>query len=145
MRIEEVLSEAQEARIVDAIRAAEARTSGEIRVLLEPDCDGDALARAKKVFAKLGMHRTARRNGVLIYVAFESRTCAIFADEGLFAATEPDFWKREIEAMVARFRAGDVEGGLMHAVADVADVLAAQFPPDAISTADNELSDAISR
>ncbi|HET7875067.1 MAG TPA: TPM domain-containing protein, partial [Methylomirabilota bacterium] len=62
---------------LEAMRAAiartEAQTSAEIRLHLEPRVpranNGDALIRARQVFAHLGMHRTARRNGVLIYLA----------------------------------------------------------------------------
>jgi uncharacterized membrane protein len=70
-------------RIVAAIRAAEARGRGEIRVHLSREAVGDAQAAAVEVFERLGMTATAERNGVLIYVAPRSHTYAVIADRGL--------------------------------------------------------------
>ena len=60
--------------MVDAIRKAEAGTSGEIRVYLERKHKGDALSRAAKVFHKIGMTKTRHRNGVLIYLALDRKS-----------------------------------------------------------------------
>src|SRR2546429_3424676 len=82
------LSETDLGAITEAIKAAESRTSAEIRVHLERRLGRgffgrkrvDALARARAVFAKLGMHRTAERHGVLIYLAVDERTLAVVGD-----------------------------------------------------------------
>src|SRR5262249_26316728 len=78
--------------IAGAIRAAESRTSAEIRVHLERRVPRrlfrrrhDVLARARQVFRRLGMHRTADRHGVLIYVAVMERRLAVVGDEGIHA------------------------------------------------------------
>ena len=58
------------ARVEAAIRAAEARTSGELRVAVARFFLGHDVRRAaEKTFQRLGIHRTKRRNGVLIFVA----------------------------------------------------------------------------
>ena len=71
---------------LEAIRAAiastEDLTSGEIRIHLDPVCPDDPLGRARAVFETLGMHRTAARNGVLIYVSIEDRKLAVIGDVG---------------------------------------------------------------
>ncbi|NOX88964.1 MAG: TPM domain-containing protein, partial [Calditrichaeota bacterium] len=66
----------QKKQIVDAIKEAEKETSGEIRLHIESKCKGDPLERAIKVFQKLKMHKTALRNGTLIYLALNNKKFA---------------------------------------------------------------------
>ena len=63
--------------MVVAIQKAEKNTSGEIRIHIENHFTGNILDRAAKVFAQLKMHKTALRNGVLIYVALQDHQLAI--------------------------------------------------------------------
>ncbi len=79
------LTEEQEERIIDAITRAEADTTGEIRVHIEFDCKGDPLKRAAKLFHRLKMDRTRRRNGVLLYIASKARKVAVYGDSGITA------------------------------------------------------------
>src|SRR5437763_674115 len=70
MRTHRFLRELEHDRIVNAIKAAEAKTSGQIRVFLQRrKFEEDAVPRAQKKFFQLGMDRTAQRNAVLIFVA----------------------------------------------------------------------------
>jgi uncharacterized membrane protein len=56
--------------VEQAIRAAELRTSGEIRVAVARSWFwGDARAAAERQFRRLGVSQTRARNGVLIFVA----------------------------------------------------------------------------
>ncbi|MBA3664646.1 MAG: TPM domain-containing protein, partial [Bacteroidetes bacterium] len=73
----------EQQKLTNAIAEAELKTSGEIRVHIENFCLGNELNRAQKLFTKLGMHKTVKRNGVLIYVAALSRKVAIVGDEGI--------------------------------------------------------------
>ena len=77
------MSEADLDRVARAVAEAEARTSAEIRVHLDARCPGDPMAQAVKVFERLGMHRTAERHGVLIYVAVGDRRLAVIGDTGI--------------------------------------------------------------
>ena len=61
-------------RIVAAIREAEARSRGEIRVHVAEREVADPRAEAAAVFERLGMADTAERNGVLLFVAPESQS-----------------------------------------------------------------------
>ena len=121
------------AAIVQAVHAAEEGTSGEIRVHLERvvrrprGAAPDALARAREVFAQLGMHKTARRNGVLIYLAVEDRKVAIVGDEGIHARVGDAGWDRLRDAMVERLRRGEARAAVVEAVRDVGSVLARHF------------------
>jgi uncharacterized membrane protein len=130
-----VLTEADLDAVVAAVRQAERRTAAEIRVHVERRVahgvrrrTGDAMTRARQVFAALGMHRTSHRAGVLIYLAVEDRKLAIVGDEGIHARVGDEYWTAVRDAMVARLRSGSVRDALVWAVGEVADTLARLFP-----------------
>ena len=68
-----LLPSADRKRIVAAIHTAEHATSGEIRVHVQQRCGEDPQRDAVQIFERLGMTRTAARNGVLIFLALTSR------------------------------------------------------------------------
>ncbi len=134
---------AEQNRIVAAIQQAEHETSGEVRIHVEGRCPGEAYARAREVFAGLGMHRTKRRNGTLIYLAVQDRKFAVVGDDGIHAVVPPAFWEQVRDAMAADFRRGRFCEGVCHGVAAIGQHLKAYFPwdpsdrdelPDEIST-----------
>jgi len=57
--------------ILEAIKKAESKTSGEIRVHVEDYCNHLVLDRAAQVFEKLEMNNTKERNGVLFYISVQ--------------------------------------------------------------------------
>jgi uncharacterized membrane protein len=134
--------------ITDAIGRAEATTSAELRVHLErrvhrlPGQRADALRRAHKVFAHLGMHLTAERHGVLIYLAVEDRKLAIVGDAGIHQRVGDRYWEHVRDLMIARLRESRPLDAVLTGIAEVARVLAEHFPrrPDDR----NELSDQVS-
>src|SRR5437660_9884194 len=70
--------------ITDAIGAAEGETSGEIRVHIQPKATGgDARYVAERTFERLGMTKTALRNGVLLFIASEENSFVILGDKGI--------------------------------------------------------------
>ncbi len=144
MNIEDAISAEQEARVVEAIRLAELNTSGEVKVHLERFCKGDALDRAKVKFAKLNLHKTELRNAVLVYVAIEDRKAAIFGDEGIHCKVTTEYWKEELDVMLAHFKNGDIVGGLIQVVTDIGEKLKAEFPYDT-KTDINEVGNEITR
>jgi len=130
-----VLSDADLDAIVAAVREAESRTSAEIRVHLERRIahglrrrTTDPMERARQVFAALGMHRTAQRSGVLVYLAVEDRKLAIVGDEGIHARVGDDYWNTVRDRMVERLRAGALRGAVVGAVTEVGAALARVFP-----------------
>lgn len=141
-----LLTDADLDALGDAVRHAEARTSAELRVHLERrlprGARGDTLARAREVFARLGMQRTAGRNAVLLYLALDDRRLAIVGDDAVHARVGDRVWARLRDLMVERLRAGQPREALLVAIADVADLLARHFPrrPDDR----NELDDSVS-
>jgi uncharacterized membrane protein len=136
------LSEAGLDAVSRAIAGEEARTSAEIRVHLDHHCSGEAMARAVAVFERLGMHRTAARHGVLIYVSVGDHKLAVLGDLGIHERVGQAYWERLVEAVLAHFRDERPRDGLLHAVGEVGAILARHFPrrPDDV----NELSDQVS-
>jgi len=144
------LSEPDFDAIAGAIRAAETRTSAEIRVHLERRVPRrlfrrrhDALARAQRVFRRLGMHRTAERHGVLIYIAVEERRLAVVGDEGIHARVGDTHWNEVRDLMIEILREkGPPRRALERAIETLGRALAEHFPrrPDDR----NELSDDVS-
>lgn len=114
--------------IVEAIRNAEARTSGEIRLHVEGRCPGDPGLRARVLFAALGMHRTASRNGVLLYLAVRDRKFAVVGDEGIHRAVPERFWEEVVAEMECDFRAGLFFDGMCRTINRVGAELARHFP-----------------
>ncbi|HZP38931.1 MAG TPA: TPM domain-containing protein [Methylomirabilota bacterium] len=127
--------------VAEAIAAAEAHTSAEIRVHLDHRCPGEPMARAVAVFEQLGMHRTAARHGVLIYVSVADHKLAVLGDVGIHERVGQPYWERLVERVLADFRARRPREGLLHAVREVGAVLARHFPrrPDDV----NELPDQV--
>jgi uncharacterized membrane protein len=130
-------------RIVDAIRAAEARSRGEVRVHVARGAVEDAQAAGAAQFEALGMARTAERNGVLVFVAPASQRFAVIGDAGIHDRCGPAFWAEVGAAMEAAFREGRFTEGIVAAVGTVGEALARHFPPTGAADA-NELPDDVS-
>src|SRR5450432_2982296 len=92
-----------------AVRAAEQRTSGEIRVALARfHFWGDVRRAAERAFRSLKMDRTRHRNGVLIYVAPRRREFAVVGDIGIHARVESTFWAELAGKLSVAFKADDL-------------------------------------
>lgn len=115
-------------RIVAAIAAAEKKTSGEIRVHVHHASVADPIASGKKVFEKLGMTKTAEKNGVLVFVAPRSKSFAILGDSGIHEKCGDDFWSETAAAMSDHFRKEDFSGGIVATVEALGSELAEHFP-----------------
>lgn len=123
-----IFNEQEQQLISDAIEEAERFTSGEIRVCMEKTCSEPVLDRAANYFAKLGMDKTAKRNGVLIYLATDDHKFAIIGDSGINRLVPHDFWDSTKEAMRAHFKEGDLTGGLVSGIKLAGKQLQTYFP-----------------
>lgn len=147
MRPDRFLTADQQMTVVNAVILAEKGTSGEIRIHIDGRCNGDPVKRAEEVFGKLGMHRTELRNGVLIYLACNSKVFAIVGDKGINDIVPEGFWTDITEMMGNEFRNGRFAEGLEKAAVMVGEKLKEYFPyqtddvneqPDDISFGDDE-------
>ncbi len=127
-------------RIENAIREAERRTSGEIRVSVSRFFWGDVRRVGERAFQRLGMTATRERNGILFFIVPARRRFVILGDEGIHAKVGQDFWERVAAAVSERLRKGDFTEGLVHGIETVGEQLAVYFPFDPATDA-NELPD----
>jgi len=139
---EEKFTKEQKQQIVSAIKEAELKTSGEIRVHIENKCSKDVLDRAAELFATLKMHKTKERNGVLFYMAINDHKFAILGDAGINAKVDDNFWDETKEKMLNLFKEGKVSEGLSTGIAMAGEQLKYHFPWQTDDV--NELSDDIS-
>lgn len=132
----------QQEAIVRAIGEAEHATSGEIRVHLETSCKADVLDEAAWLFRKVGMHKTADRNGVLIYFAIKERRFAIIGDTGINSVVPLGFWDEIRDHMKKRFSENMFTEGLTEGIIMAGMQLKEHFPHSKDDI--NEITDTIS-
>ncbi len=142
MKLDDFLTPDEQQRIVAAIAEAERKTSGEIRVHITPRCEGDPLEQAREVFAQLEMYKTRQRNGILLFLAFESRKFAIVGDEGIDRVVPDDYWDSERDTLVGFLKRGEAARGIEGVINSFGEKLKAHFPIEADDT--DELSNEIS-
>ena len=142
-KIEKFLSADDEAEIIEAIRLAEKATSGEIRIHIESTSAADAMHHATEVFQKLEMDKTQARNGVLIYIAVESKVFVILGDKGINDVVPENFWNSTKELMQEHFKKGEFRSGIVAGIEKAGEQLQKYF---LWTEGDkNELSDEISK
>ena len=137
------MSEEGRGQVVAAIGDDERLTSGEIRVHLEPKCKlNSPCERDAEVFAELKMHETRLRNGVLIYIAFDSKKFAIIGDQGINEKVPDNFWEEEKELLKSYLIHNQAADGLCKVIGLIGDRLSEFFPIEHDDV--NEQSDEIS-
>jgi len=142
-RKKEFYTDEEKESIVDAVRHAEQRTSGEVRVFVEHHCKYvNAIDRAIEIFGVLQMDKTALRNAVLVYVATKDRQLAILGDEGIHKKVGDAYWENEVKKMIGAFNRDNVAEGIRQCVLNVGEALCTHFPYDK-DTDKNELPDDI--
>ncbi|TNE74082.1 TPM domain-containing protein [bacterium] len=142
MAVEGFLSDSEEQAVVEAITAAELKTSGEIRLHVENRCKGDAIERVKKVFSELGMYNTKDRNAVLIYIALLDHKLVVWGDEGIHTQVGQHFWDSEVAAILNAFKNKRFKEGLVDLILHIGEKLSSLFPhqKDDIDELDNSIS-----
>jgi uncharacterized membrane protein len=142
MRTKEFLSKLEHDRIVQAIRDAESKTSGEIRVYVQRGkLDIDPLIVAQKKFQRLGMHKTRERNAVLIFVAPRAHKFAVVGDKAIHEKCGEQFWQHVVSAMRAHFQNEKFSRAIVEGIEEIGKLLAAHFSRTSANA--NELSDEI--
>jgi uncharacterized membrane protein len=142
-RVEDFLTAQDEQQVIAAIKSAEMNTSGEIRVHLEKSTKKPPLERSKEVFCYLKMNETTLRNGVLFYVAVDSKQFAIYGDKGIYEKVSHGFWDEERDLVISHFSQQKNVKGLVLAIEQVGIKLKELYPVTAVNK--NELTDEISK
>jgi uncharacterized membrane protein len=136
-------SEAEKEKIIAAIKQAELKTSGEVKVHVEERCTKtDPLERAKEVFLYLSLHKTAQRNGVLFYLAHGDRKFAVLGDIGIDKVVSANFWESTRDTLRQYFLQGSYSEGLQMGIKEAGIQLQKYFPYQNDDV--NEISDDIS-
>lgn len=135
------------AHIAAAIAEAERDTYAEIRVAIhderETELSGKPLADvAKAEFAKLGMHKTAARNGLLLLVLYSERKFYMYADVGIHSKTQPETWTDVAAQLGNDFKQGHFEEGVTNALKKITEHLRGVLSKPAERS--NELSNEVS-
>jgi uncharacterized membrane protein len=141
--LEDFLSVEEETEVIEAIRKAENQTSGEIRVHLESNCEGDVYEHALEVFHFLKMDNTKLQNGVLIYVAIDRREFVILGDKGINDVVSNDFWDTTRDHILEAFKKGEFAKGLICGITEAGEALSQHFPWE--HTDEDELENTISK
>lgn len=142
--LDRLLHPREQLEIVEAVRIAELNTTSEIKVHVERHCLApDPYTRAVQLLTELGVHLTADRNGVLIYVAVHDRRYAIVGDVGLGEPADSPFWKEPNRRMSIAFRRGACGAGIVDALRELGPRLAKRFPAQP-GTGRNEIENEIS-
>ena len=137
----EFLTAIDQKRIVDAITAAELQTSGEIRVHVQPKSPGEIRAVAERTFERLGMTKTALRNGVLLFIACEEQRFVILGDKGIDEKVPAGFWDEIAAKLTIRFKNAEFTEGIVEAIIAAGEHLKAFFPraKDDVNELSNEI------
>jgi uncharacterized membrane protein len=142
MRTKEFLSKLEHDRIVQVIRDAESKTSGEIRVFVQRGkLSADPLAIAQKKFQRLGMYKTRERNAVLIFVAPRAHKFAVVGDKAIHEKCGEQFWQHIVSAMRTHFKNEKFSRAIVEGIEEIGKLLATHFPRTSASM--NELPDQI--
>ena len=131
-----------EGAVKAAIEEAERRSSGEIRVSVSTFFWGDVRRTAERAFARMGMDRTAQRNGVLFFIVPARKKFVVLGDQGIHEKVGQEFWDAVAAAVSERFARGDFTGGLVHGITEAGRQLAEHFPSQGLRDV-NELSDEV--
>ncbi|MHB1206715.1 MAG: TPM domain-containing protein [Rhodospirillaceae bacterium] len=92
-------------------------------------------------FAERVAGRTAKANGLLIFIALGERHVEIVADAGLARSVSEGAWAAVVAGIVENLRAGATTDGVIAGIEACTPILAAAFPPEAGDR--NELDDGL--
>jgi uncharacterized membrane protein len=141
MNAKDFLKKLHHERIVEAIREAEKKTSGEIRVFISRKPTEDPVSTAQAHFVQMGMDKTRDRNGVLIFVAPRAHKFAVIGDAAVHARCGENFWTELAKEMSGHFKKSEFTSGIVHGVRKAGELLAEHFPRRPDDT--NELPDEV--
>lgn len=135
------LTDQQMASLVEAIQTAEDHSTGEIRIHIDSNTEGNNAEIAFEVFRRLCKDQTVEKNAVLFHVNFEQKYLTIIGDEGIHAKVNQTFWDQMHDQITAQFSKGNFHDGLKNAVLETGLELKKYFPIKGVNP--NELSNEI--
>ena len=128
-------------RIEAKIAAVERLTSAELRVVLTRSTWLGIKTKARTVFRKYQLDKTAERNAVLLLIDFRNQEILVYGDEGVDSLVGQDFWNDVRDAMVEEFRGGKLADGISIGIRIVGEKLSLLYPPKSSDV--DEISNAL--
>ena len=122
------LSETESAKINSAIKEAEGKTSGEIKLVIVRHCWGKIETKAAKIFRELGLNKTKERNCVLILFIVTNHEFLIHGDQGIHDRVGQGFWDDVRDKMVVAFKQDEFSEGISQGVSLIGEKLSRFFP-----------------
>lgn len=122
------LTEYEMASLVEAIQSAENFSTGEIRIHIDSNTEGNNAEMAFEVFKTLCKDKTAEKNAVLFHVNFERRYLTIIGDEGIHEKVHQHFWDQIHDEVTRAFSQKKFFEGLKNAVLETGFELKKHFP-----------------
>jgi uncharacterized membrane protein len=135
------LSEAESVKVNSAIKGAERKTSAEIKLVIARHCWGNITTKASKIFQKLGLDKTKKRNSVLILFIVTNREFLIYGDQGIHEKVGQGFWDDIRDKMAGAFEKDEFADGISQGMRLIGEKLAQYFPHqrDDIDEISNEI------
>jgi putative membrane protein len=93
---------------------------------------------AHEQFIQQGLHRTADRNGLLLFVAVAERYVEIIADQGINERVPKDTWSGIVDQFVSQVKRREIAAGFLAAIERCGNILREHFPVEPLDQ--NELS-----
>lgn len=131
--------------IAEAVKQAEKGHVGEIQVVIEayiPAAQAyyqDSYARAKQLFAEVGVWDTEFNSGVLVYINLCDKKVEILIDRGIKKATTKDAWNSICEKMIQTIKKQEYREAVVLGVTEIGIVLD-DYYTDQYQDTENELS-----
>ena len=122
------LTDQQMASLVEAIQTAEDHSTGEIRIHIDSNTEGNNAQIAFEVFKRLCKNKTVAKNAVLFHVNFEQQYLTIIGDEGIHEKVHQNFWDQMHDRITQEFMKGNFHDGLKNAVLETGLELKKYFP-----------------
>lgn len=122
------LTDQQMASLVEAIQTAEDHSTGEIRIHIDSNTEGNNAQIAFEVFKRLCKNKTVAKNAVLFHVNFEQQYLTIIGDEGIHEKVHQNFWDQMHDRITHEFMKGNFHDGLKNGVLETGLELKKYFP-----------------
>jgi uncharacterized membrane protein len=141
--MEHFITNDEEELLIQAIRREEARTSAEIRVCVTDKLIFRPKRYAWRLFERIGMRNTTRRNAALIVMMPRVKQIVMIGDSGLNDVVSAEFWETSVEAMIKGMHEAGPLAALDEGLRRLGDTLAVHWPRTDDDV--NELPDEILR
>jgi uncharacterized membrane protein len=117
MKIKHFLKDLNHEQVIKAIKHAEQKIAGPVRLYVSHRAVDDPMAAAQRAFTRLGIHKSVDQNGILLFVAPEAQKFAVFGNKTIHDCCGDELWRQITSIMSEHFKAGNFTNGIVEALA----------------------------